>query len=144
MRPLNRSGRKWVVAAVWLLLGGILTTGTIQRTTPPTGRLRVVVLDAATGKPTPVRVRLTRAGRSVSTVADGAIALSYGLWDHADGYAFQPDSSFYVAGTFSLSLPPGTYQLTIQKGNEYLKQAHPLTIRLRAGPSKNIPDKTLD
>ncbi len=46
----------------------------------------------------------------------------YGLWDHEDGYAFQPDSSFYVAGKFHLSLPPGTYQLSLSKGHEFLRQ----------------------
>lgn len=84
----------------------------------------MVVVDAHTGKPTSVRVRLTRAGRSVPIPPAEAIAVSYGLWDHADGYAFQPDSSFYVAGAFSLTLPPGTYRLVLSKGNEYLSQSH--------------------
>jgi hypothetical protein len=52
----------------------------------------------------------------------------YGLWDHEDGYAFQPDSSFYTAGQFHISLPAGTYQLSLSKGNEYLKQQHTLVV----------------
>lgn len=53
----------------------------------------------------------------------------YGLWDHEDGYGFQPDSSFYVGGAFRLALPPGTYQLTLSRGHEYLRQQLTLTIK---------------
>ncbi|UFH53709.1 CehA/McbA family metallohydrolase [Spirosoma sp. KNUC1025] len=92
------------------------------------GRLYVSVLDADSGKPTPVRVRLTRSGKPVPAVPNEAVAVSYGLWDHADGYAVQPDSSFYVAGAFSLTLTAGVYDLTLSKGNEYVSQTHKLRI----------------
>ena len=107
-----------------LLLSGGFAAGA----TPPTGQLQIKVLDAETGKLTSVRVRLTRAGKPVSVVPREAIAVMYGLWDHADGYAYQPDSSFYVAGAFHLKLPAGTYQLVLTKGNEYLRQTHTLVI----------------
>lgn len=55
----------------------------------------------------------------------------HGLWDHEDSYAFQPDSSFYVAGKFHLSLPPGTYQLSLSKGHEFLRQ--PVTVVVKSG-----------
>ena len=93
------------------------------------GFLQIDIRDGATGKSTAVRVRLTQAGKPVTGIANEAVAVSYGLWDHADGYAFQPDSSFYVAGRFKLQLPPGTYQLVLVKGNEYLNQYHTLLIR---------------
>lgn len=96
-----------------------------------TGQLTVVVQDAATGKTTPVRVRITQQGRPVRQLPTEAVAVMYGLWDHEDGYAFQPDSSFYVAGTFRVALPSGTYQLTLSKGSEYLNQSH--TIQVKAG-----------
>jgi len=92
-------------------------------------RVQITIVDKKTGKPTPVRIRLTKAGKPVQPAPNEAIAVSYGLWDHADGYAFQPDSSFYISGTFSLSLSPGTYQLVISKGNEYLRQTHQLLIK---------------
>lgn len=87
------------------------------------------VLEAATGKPTPVRVRITRVGRPFPGLPAEALAVMYGLWDHADGYGFQPDSSFYTSGTFRLSLPPGPYQLTLSKGPEFLDQQHELVVR---------------
>ena len=93
------------------------------------GLLQLDIRDAITGQRTPVRVRLTRAGKPVKRVPDETVAVSYGLWDHADGFAFQPDSSFYVAGQFRLRLPPGTYQLALMKGNEYINQAHTLLIK---------------
>lgn len=91
--------------------------------------LTVTILDAATRQPTPVRVRLTRKGKPVSALPTEAVAVMYGLWDHEDGYAFQPDSSFYVDGRFQLTLPPGTYQLSLSKGHEFLRQQVDVVIR---------------
>ncbi|GAB2568061.1 hypothetical protein GCM10027190_17280 [Spirosoma areae] len=108
-----------------LVFSGAITDGHAQRT----GRVYVAIQEAGSGKPTPARIRLTRAGKPVAALPKEAVAVSYGLWDHADGYAFQPDSSFYVAGLFSLSLPPGVYQLTVSKGTEYLTQTHSLRIQ---------------
>ena len=95
------------------------------------GQLYIDVRDASTGKAAPVRIRLTLAGKSIRTAPNEAVAVSYGLWDHADGYAFQPDSSFYVTGSFRSTLPPGIYQLVLSKGNEYISQTH--FLRIRAG-----------
>ncbi len=110
---------------ILLVLSGLITTGYAQRP----GRLFVDVRDAHTGKPTPARVRITRAGKPIKAVPAQAVAVSYGLWDHADGYAFQPDSSFYVSGSFSLTLPPGVYQLALSKGNEFVSQTHNLRVQ---------------
>ncbi|WP_461066063.1 CehA/McbA family metallohydrolase [Spirosoma horti] len=95
----------------------------------PLGSLQISVRDAQTGKQTPLRARLTQDGRPVKTLPKEASAVSYGLWDHADGYAYQPDSSFYVPGKFTLRLRPGTYQLTLMKGNEYINQNHTLVVK---------------
>lgn len=111
-------------ALVVLLVWGIIPCILAQP-----GHLRVTIKEAATGRPTPVRVKITQSGKPISFIPDEAIAVMYGLWDHADGYAFQPDSSFYVAGQFSLKLPPGTYQMVLSKGNEYLRQTHTLQIK---------------
>lgn len=115
---------------VWILALGLALGGWPRALAQRAGQLRVVVRDAATGKPTPVRVRLTRTGGGpVPVVPPEVVAVQYGLWDHADGYAFQPDSSFYVSGAFSLTLAPGTYDLSLSKGNEYVHQTHRLHIR---------------
>ncbi len=55
----------------------------------------------------------------------------FGRNDRAEGYAYQPDSAFYVDGSFEVSLEPGSYQLTLSKGFEYLEQQ--LKIELTAG-----------
>lgn len=93
------------------------------------GQLQVEIVAGKTGKPTPVRVRLTRAGQVVKLLPQQAIGVMYGLWDHADGFGFQPDSSFYVNGSFRLALPPGTYELALSKGPEFLDQRHQLVVK---------------
>ena len=77
------------------------------------GTLTVSILDAATGQPTPVRVRLrdekgerprvrgaVAVSESAIPVPRQAIAVLFGTDDRAEGYAIQPDGSFYVDGSF--------------------------------------------
>ena len=97
-----------------------------------------------TGQPTPVRVRLrdekgerprvrgaVAVSESAIPVPRQAIAVLFGTDDRAEGYAIQPDGSFYVDGAFDVRLPPGTYTLTVSKGIEYLRETQ--TIELKAG-----------
>lgn len=108
--------------------------------------LSVRILDAVTGEPTPVRVRLqndkgerprVRGALAISEsaipVPRQALAVMFGTNDRAEGYAIQPDGSFYVEGSFDVRLPPGKYTLAISKGFEYLRQS--VTIELSAGAS---------
>lgn len=106
----------------------LLLTGNLAVAQPP-ARLSLRVIDAGTGRPTPVRVRLMRNGFSVKTLPPQAVGVMYGLWDHEDGFGFQPDSSFYVDGSFTLALLPGTYRLHLSKGTEFLDQTHELTLK---------------
>jgi hypothetical protein len=53
----------------------------------------------------------------------------YGQQDQAQGYAIQPDGSFYVDGGFDVRLPPGTYTLTIAKGFEYLHETQAIELK---------------
>lgn len=102
--------------------------GVISSGMPSSAKLHVRILDAETGQPTPARVRLTdQAGRS-APLPEEAVAVMYGHWDHADGYGYQPDSSFYVPGEFTLDLPSGTYHLALSKGNEYVSQRHEIVL----------------
>ncbi|HYF68916.1 MAG TPA: CehA/McbA family metallohydrolase [Ohtaekwangia sp.] len=88
-------------------------------------QVRIQIVDSLTSRPTPVRVRITKNdNRVVKILPENAIAVMYGLWDHADGYGFQPDSAFYVDGFFELLLEPGRYTITLSKGVEYLNQQH--------------------
>ncbi|MGA0557037.1 CehA/McbA family metallohydrolase [Larkinella sp. VNQ87] len=119
------------IAVIWLALAG---EKLVWAQPARTGQLEVVVT-AGTTNPTPVRVRLTQKGRVVKTLPNEAIGVMYGLWDHADGYGFQPDSSFYVDGRFRLALPPGTYQLALSKGPEFLDQQHQIVV-LAGKPQK--------
>ncbi len=118
-----------VAATVALALAAIalsLTAGT-----PLRSRLTVTVLEAESGQATPVRARLVSADGVVAEPPQSAIAVQYGQNDQAQGFAAQPDGAFYVEGTFEVELSPGTWSLSISKGNEYLGQEH--EIRLEAG-----------
>lgn len=90
--------------------------------------LRVTIVDAETGERTPVRVKLTTLDGRAAPLPDQAIGIMYGMWDHADGYGYQPDSSFYVDGFFEVDLAPGTYILSISKGNEYVAVSDTLEV----------------
>lgn len=133
--PLILSFRK--AACLFLLL--LLTAELGMAQQQKNGSLHLSILDRATRQPTPVRVRLTQNNKPLPVVPEAAVAVMYGHWDHADGYAYQPDSSFYVAGDFQLDLPPGTYQLALSKGNEYVKQLHQLQVK----PGKKLKKKFL-
>jgi len=97
--------------------------------------LSVRVFDAGTRKQTPVRILLedshgnrprVRGALAISEsaipVPKQAIAVMWGQQDRAQGYAIQPDGSFYVDGAFDLQVPPGSYKLTLSKGFEYVRQ----------------------
>jgi hypothetical protein len=86
------------------------------------------VIDPDTGLPTPVRVRLTNSKGHVAPLPKEAIGIMYGRDDTAEGYAFQPDSAFYVDGSFHVELKPDTYTLVLSKGFEYIEQEHQIDI----------------
>ncbi len=113
--------------------------------------LVVRIIDAGTGKPTPVRVRLQDSkgvrpqvrgavpvSESAIPIPKQAIGVLWGQQDRADGYAIQPDGSFIVDGAFDVRLPAGTYTLTISKGNEYTPQTHTLELKPGARLSKDF------
>src|SRR4051794_10683040 len=108
------------------------------------GSLTVRIIDASTGAPTPVRIRLrdshgerprVRGALAISESAipipRQAIAVMFGQDDQAQGYAIQPDGAFYVDGSFDVRVPPGTYTLAISKGFEYLHETQ--TFEVPAG-----------
>ncbi|MFD1142738.1 CehA/McbA family metallohydrolase [Larkinella insperata] len=124
---LNRNRGRWrLFLTVWAVLSGYGLTLAQSRLN---GHLEVEVTTAGSSRPTPVRVRLTRAGQTVKQLPQQAIGVMYGLWDHADGFGFQPDSSFYINGRFRIALPPGTYQLSLSKGPEFLDQQHAIVVQ---------------
>ena len=104
--------------------------------------LSVRILDGRTGQPTPARVLLeddkgTRprvsgalaVSETAIPVPKEAVAVMWGRSDRAEGYALQPDGSFYVDGAFEVRLPAGQYSVKISKGYEYLPQTHTLTLK---------------
>lgn len=91
-------------------------------------RIAVTALDDATGSPTPVRVRMVDAQGATAPLPDDAVAIMWGPDDRARGFGFQPDSSFYADGGFTVDVEPGTYELSVSKGYEYLKQHHQLVV----------------
>lgn len=105
--------------------------------------LAVKILDA-TGRPTPVRIRLQDShgnrprARGALAISESAvpvpkqvISVMWGQQDRAQGYAIQPDGSFYVDGAFDMRLPSGVYTITASKGLEYVRQTD--TIELKPG-----------
>lgn len=101
----------------------------------PDSKLSIQIIDKETGIRIPARVRLSNVKGSITVLPEQAIAVMYGRDDKAEGYAFQPDSSFYVDGGFNINLPAGDYQLNISKGFEYLSQS--LNISLKSGKSES-------
>ena len=85
-------------------------------------QLHVSILDKETGQPTPVRVHIKDQDGYVAPLPPEAISVMYGRNDLPEGYGYQPDSSFYVDGTFTLELERGSYQISLSKGVEYLDQ----------------------
>src|SRR3954451_16379020 len=108
--------------------------------------LSVRILDGSTARPTPVRITFQNSHgvrphvRGALAVSDSAlpipkqaVALLWGQQDRAEGYALQPDGSFYVDGAFEARVPPGEYTLTISKGFEYARRME--TLKLDAAGS---------
>jgi hypothetical protein len=67
-----------------------------------------------------------------------AIAVMWGQNDRAQGYALQPDGSFYADGAFDVRLPSGAYSLTVSKGIEYTAQTIALDVAPGATVSREI------
>ncbi len=86
--------------------------------------LHVIILDKETQEPTPTRVHVTNRDGTTPGLPPEAIGVMYGRDDYPEGYGYQPDSSCYVNGEFSLLLEPGEYLLSLSKGMEYLDQIH--------------------
>jgi hypothetical protein len=63
-----------------------------------------------------------------------AIAVLWGQQDRAEGYALQPDGSFYVDGSFEVRVPPGVYTVSVSKGFEYVKRSE--QVDLAAGAAE--------
>jgi hypothetical protein len=109
--------------------------------------IRILVGD----RPTPARVHLEDS-HGVRPKANGAVAISdtaipipaqaigvmYGQNDRGEGYAGQPDGSFYVEGGFDIRVPPGTYHLTVSKGFEYDQQTLTLDLAPGAAVTRDI------
>jgi hypothetical protein len=118
-------------------------------------RLTMDILDARSGRPTAARIRITddsgkpvglpmsgdsplldrraaatrlAAPGSVPGLPSEAVAVMYGMRDQADGFAFQPDGAFFVAGRFSTPLPAGRYRVAITKGYEFLHTSEEIVL----------------
>ena len=118
-----------VLPIIILSLCSFYLTSAISQTS-----LFSVTITDESNNPTPVRVRLTDSNGKTAPLPRGSISVMYGRNDRAEGYGYQPDSSFYIDGNFSIELSPGSYILSLSKGYEYLTQKHVISIK----PGKNI------
>ena len=118
-----------------LILLFFLVAANIQSQNP-VSFLKVKITDQNSDNPTPVRVKITGPNGNVTALPGEVISVMYGRDDKPERYSYQPDSSFYVDGMFSIDLEQGTYRLQLSKGVEYLDQAH--TLELKAGEQKEL------
>src|SRR3954452_2452942 len=123
-------------------IGGVFVFGLVQSAqVSRDGMLSVRIVASATGISTPARVTLQDSSgsrphvRGAVAVSDSAIpipkqaiALLWGQQDRAEGYALQPDGSFYVDGSFDVRLPPGDYTITVSKGFEYVSRTDSVSV----------------
>lgn len=119
-------------------------------------RFSVTVIDAKTGQPTPVRVRITdENGKPLGPAAlaltptmysaaearlsepgtviglpKEAIAVMHGPSDGAQGYGYQANGAFLIAGSFAdMPMPAGKFRVAIAKGYEYIEQSEELSFK---------------
>ena len=124
-------------AAVACLSSAWLQSAQVSRD----GTLSVRIVTSSTGMPTPARVTLQDAHgnrphvRGAVAVSDSAIpipkqaiAILWGQQDRAEGYALQPDGSFYVDGSFDVRLPAGAYSVKVSKGFEYVPRTDSVSV----------------
>ena len=102
----------------------------------PVSFLKVTITEQSSENPVPVRVKFTNANGNVLPLPKEVISIMYGRNDKPERYGFQPDSSFYVDGMFSMELEQGTYNLQLSKGVEYLDQTH--AVNLKEGEHKEL------
>ena len=80
------------------------------------GRLRIVVVDGETGRPTPARVSITG--------SDGRSYASNDAWRHADDGFDRRERSFeygyfHTRGSATVTVPVGTFNVEVSRGPEY-------------------------
>jgi hypothetical protein len=134
-----------------IAVGGLAVTLGLSAQVTRDATLSVRIVDASTGQPAPVRVGL-RDAKGTSPAVSAALAVSetaipiprqaiavmWGQQDRAQGYALQPDGSFYVDGAFDVSVPPGNYTLTLSKGFEYVQQQLSLDVVSPGGVTREV------
>jgi len=91
---------------------------------PDRGTLSVTIIDASTGQPTPARVKLTSLDGQSYDFPREAIAIRWGRSDRYEGDVALRDSSFYVGGGFSMTLPAGRWRVAVTKGTEFVRQEY--------------------
>jgi hypothetical protein len=90
------------------------------------------------GRPAPARISLQDSRGARPAPPKQALAVMWGQQDRAQGYAAQPDGSFYVDGAFDLRLPPGDYTLMVSKGFEYMRHTETLHLNPGAAETRDI------
>ncbi len=95
--------------------------------------VHVRVNDAATGRPTPVRIRLVDSSGVCHMPFGRLAAFATGPGEDVGGQVRLGDDSFaYIDGTCEVHLPPGPVRVEIHKGPEYV----PLQREVVLGPGK--------
>jgi TolB protein len=90
------------------------------------GKLRVRVIDKATGRLTPARVHLNAADGRAYAPANSWFRADWLMFDHMDRSEYH---FFQTGGDFEIDLPPGPTKLAFSKGFEYLPVEREVMIR---------------
>jgi hypothetical protein len=117
--------------------------------TPPTGTLRISILDAATGKPTPAAAGVFAPDGEILTPTD-AIKFDDGGFYYQPGRVrphaqarYWPGSvkeqrAFFIDREFTLRLPEGKYRLIASKGPEFLPASETVAVKAGAETARQV------
>jgi hypothetical protein len=116
---------------------------------PPTGNLKVTIVDEETGLPTPAVAgvytpenQLMAPGEALSFDGAGAYYVSGQARPNFQAHYWPGDPKqrkvFFTTSQFSLTLHPGNYELIVGKGMEYLPVRRTVTVRAGATDSLRV------
>ena len=95
--------------------------------------VHVRISDAATGKPTPVRLRLVDAGGVCRMPFGRQAEFALGPGEEVGGQVRLGDTAFaYIDGVCEVQLPPGPIRVEVHKGPEYRSLSREVVL----GPGK--------
>ena len=136
----------FIAMLLYIMAGLSISNSTVGFAQPKPGTLKLSIVDAIAGQPTPARVEvLDEEGHGYiagdALLVDGdcntfqkapawlTFERAVALLTKKVENPFTGTTQFYSVGKSEISLPPGTYNLKVFKGIEYKLQTHEIHIR---------------